>query len=215
MDTWQRHWLDSFITATPSSAAGAYLFHDYFQFNENMELGYLEQTVGKFQGEAKASKYYTMLEKSYQQRLALSPGNVAPDFSALRPDSSEFTLSDTRGKYVLLDFWASWCIPCRQSIPHWKTVYEQYHDQGLEIVAITNDSRWSDWLKALEEENMPWIQVADDFPVKNMPARIGTLYMTPFLPTYVLLDPEGKIILHNGSKEEVTNEIEKRIGRQG
>ena len=93
-------------------------------------------------------------------------------------------------------------------------MYAKYHDKGFEIVGVTNDSKWEAWEKALEEENMPWIQVADDFPVKNMPARIGTQYMIPFLPTYVLLDEEGKIILHNGSKEEVTAEIEKRLGSE-
>lgn len=214
MDDWERHWLDSFIAAEPSSVAGAYAFHRYFQFNEDMELERMEQLLGQFQDAAKASPYYAQLDDSYRKRLALVPGEVAPDFTALRPDSTEFTLSSTRGKLVLLDFWASWCVPCRQSIPHWKEVYAKYADKGFEIVAVTNDNRWSDWLQALEEENMPWIQVADEFPVKNMPARIGTLYMTPFLPTYVLLDADGKIIFHNGSKEEITDEIEKRLGSE-
>lgn len=214
MDDWERHWLDSFITAEPSSVVGTYVFHRYFQFNEDMELERMEQLLGQFQDAAKASPYYAQLDDSYRKRLALVPGEVAPDFTALRPDSTEFTLSSTRGKLVLLDFWASWCVPCRQSIPHWKEVYAKYADEGFEIVAVTNDNRRSDWLQALEEENMPWIQVADEFPVKNMPARIGTLYMTPFLPTYVLLDPEGKIILHNGSKEEITTEIENRLGSE-
>lgn len=210
---WEKQWLDSFINATPSSVVGAYLFHHYFQFNESMELEDMEQTLGKFEGEAKASPYYIQLNKSYQQRLTLAPGQIAPDFTALHPDSTEFTLSSTRGNLVLLDFWASWCVPCRQSIPHWKELYRGYSDKGFEIVAVTNDHDWDAWFKALEEENMPWIQVADDFPLKNMPARIGTLYMTPFLPTYVLLDPDGRILIHNGSKEEITEEIKRRLDK--
>src|SRR5690606_30851036 len=130
----------------------------------------------------------------------------------LKRDSTSFTLSSTRGQYVLIDFWASWCAPCRASIPHWKELYAQYHDKGFEIVAVTNDSRWSDWFKALDEEKMPWIQVADEFPVKGMPARIGTLYLTPHLPSYVLLDKEGKVIYHLGSKEEITAKIKELLG---
>lgn len=208
---WEKHWLDSFIAATPESVVGAYLFYEYFQFNEDIDLEDMGQTLGKLQGEAKASPYYAQLDKSYQQRLALAPGESAPDFTALRPDSTEFKLSSTRGKLVLIDFWASWCVPCRESIPHWKALYEQYSPKGFEIVGITNDSRWSDWFLALEEENMPWIQVADDFPIKRMPARIATEYMIPYLPTYVLLDPEGTIIFHNGSKEEITEEVKRRL----
>src|SRR5690606_13098994 len=152
-------------------------------------LDSLKATLALFQGDAKASPYFDSVNKELGLRMAVSPGQVAPDFTALKTDSSEFKLSSTRGQYVLIDFWASWCAPCRASIPHWKEVYAQYHDKGFEIVGVTNDSRWEDWFKALEEEKMPWIQVADDFPIKNMPARIATQYVIPYLPTYVLLDP--------------------------
>src|SRR5690606_16258058 len=209
---WEWKYVDSFSNAQPNSVVAAYLFNNYFQYNETMELTKMEQIMQRFQGDAKASQYYNALEANYNLKVALQPGNVAPDFTALRPDSTEFTLSSTRGKLVMIDFWASWCVPCRKSIPHWKEVYAEYASRGLEIVAVTNDSKWDAWKKALEEENMPWIQVADDFPVKNMPARIATQYMIPFLPTYVLLDEDGKIILHNGSKEEITVEITRLLG---
>lgn len=208
---WEGNAIDSFVNGNPSSVVSAYLFWNHYRFNEDMPLEKMESTIGLFQGEALSSQYYKLLDVDLKQRIALKPGNVAPDFTALRPDSTEFTLSSTKGKYVLLDFWASWCVPCRKSIPHWKEIYAKYQSKGLEIVGVTNDSKWKDWLTALEQEKMPWIQVADDFPVENMPARIATQYMIPFLPTYVFLDPEGKIILHNGSKEEITQQIEKRL----
>lgn len=208
---WEENWIDSFVNENPSSMVGAYLFWNHYQFNEDIPLEKMKAIIGLFQGGASSSQYYKLLDADLKQRIALAPGNIAPDFTALKPDSTEFTLSSTRGKYVLLDFWASWCVPCRKSIPHWKEIYAKYQNKGLEIVGVTNDSRWSDWHKALEQENMPWIQVADDFPVKNMPARIGTQYMTPYLPSYTLLDTEGKILLHDASKEDITKEIEERL----
>lgn len=163
--------------------------------------------MAKFTGQAKSTVYFSNLTDDLQKRKALQPGNVAPDFTLLKPDSSSFTLSSLHGKYVLLDFWASWCVPCRKAIPHWKEVYKKYHPKGFEIVGVTNDIRWSDWFKALDEEKMPWLQVADEFPVKNMPSRVGTMYMTPYLPTYILLDKEGKILLHNASKEQIDQKL--------
>lgn len=203
----QKKWIDSFITKNPSAPAGAHLLSNYYMFNEDMPLQDMEAMMGKFTGEAKSTVYYKNLTEDLEQRKSLLPGNVAPDFTLLKPDSTSFTLSSLRGKYVLLDFWASWCVPCRKAIPHWKEVYKQYHDKGFEILGVTNDSRWSDWHKALEEEKMPWLQVADEFPVKNMPSRVGTMYMTPYLPTYILLDKDGKILLHNASKEQIDQKL--------
>lgn len=203
----QINWIDSFVNKNPSSAAGAYMLNQYYMFKEDYPLKDMKGLLSKFSGEAKSSAYYDILQKAADKRDALQPGNTAPDFTLLQRDSSAFTLSSLRGKYVLLDFWASWCVPCRKSIPHWKEVYQKYAPQGFEIVGITNDSRWSDWYKALDEEKMPWIQVADEFPRENMPARLATQYMIPYLPTYILLDKEGKILLHNASKEEIDGKL--------
>jgi thiol-disulfide isomerase/thioredoxin len=204
--------IDSFATANPSSPASIYLFHDYYRFNKAMPLADMQALLSKYSGEAKATVYYNLLAKSFERKKALQPGQPAPDFTLLKTDSSQFTLSSLRGKYVMLDFWASWCVPCRKAIPHWKEVYQKYQPKGFEIVGVTNDNRWSDWFKALKEEQMPWIQVADEFPEKNKPSRVGTLYMTPYLPCYILLDKEGKIILHNPSKEQIDEKLKELLG---
>lgn len=207
---WELQCIDSLIQAHPSSVAVAYLLQRYQQFNESIPVSDLEKRVAGLSAPAKESAYVKELQDIIAIKKALLPGQETPNFKALKTDSSEFTLSSLRGQYVLLDFWASWCVPCRKAIPHWKEVYSQYHDKGLEIVGVTNDSRWPDWFKALDMEKMPWLQVADDFPVKNRPARIATLYDIPSLPTYVLLDKEGKIVVHTTSKEDVDAEL-KRI----
>lgn len=208
----QKRWIDSFIKANPSSAAGAYLLNNYYMFNEDLPLKDMESLTGEFTGTAKSTLYFKILSEALAKRRALQPGNPAPDFTLKMPDSSSFTLSSLRGKYVMLDFWASWCVPCRKAIPHWKEVYRKYQSRGFEIVSITNDSRWKDWFKALEDEKMPWIQVADEFPIKNMPARLAELYMIPYLPTYILLDKDGKIVLHNGTEAQIDEKLKGIFG---
>lgn len=208
----EKQWIDSFVTANPGSAAGAYLFNNYYLANDGMPLQDIESMVSKFTGNARASVYFDGLSQALSKRKALQPGNPAPDFTLLKPDSSSFTLSSLRGKYVMLDFWASWCVPCRKAIPHWKELYKKYQNKGFEIVAVTDDIQWDEWFKALEVEKMPWTQVADEFPVENRPARVGTLYMTPSLPFYVLLDKEGKILIHNATKQDIDEKLKELLG---
>lgn len=208
----QIKWIDSFVTANPSSAAGAYMLNQYYMFNEDLPLKDMKSLISKFKAPADSTIYFDILSKAAAKRDALQPGNAAPEFTLLQRDSSQLSLSSLKGKYVMLDFWASWCVPCRKAIPHWKEVYAKYHPKGFEILSITNDSRWSDWFKALDDEKMPWLQVADEFPVKNMPAKIAELYMIPYLPTYVLLDKEGKIIMHNGSEQQIDEKLKEIFG---
>ena len=208
----QKQWIDSFIRASPSSPAGTYMLSNYYMFNEDLPLQEMESLMNLFTGKARSTVYFKNLSGAVVKRKALQPGNTAPDFTLKKPDSTSFSLSSLRGQYVLLDFWASWCVPCRKAIPHWKEVYKKYQPKGFEILSITNDSRWNDWFKAMKDENMPWLQVADEFPVKNMPARVAELYMIPYLPTYILLDKEGKIILHNGTEQQIDEKLKTIFG---
>lgn len=200
---WQLKWIDGYIAKNPGSVAGAYIFNNYYKFNTGMPLTELDARLAKFDGDARKSAYYLETAREAGLRRALLPGKTAPDFTLLKRDSTKLTLSDARGKYVMLDFWASWCKPCREAIPHWKSIYQKYRNKGFEIISVSDDSRWADWTKAMDFEKMPWTQVIDEFPVKNMPARVGTLYQTHFIPFYVLLDKEGKILVYSGDEKDI------------
>jgi thiol-disulfide isomerase/thioredoxin len=183
-----------------------------YLFISDKPLNRIDSILNKFEGDAKNSVYYNSVASTQQKIKALLPGNVAPDFTLLQRDSSKFNLSSMRGNYAMIDFWASWCHPCRQAIPHWKEVYQKYHAKGFGMVSVSDDARWKDWFKAMDQEKMPWHQVCDEFPVENMPARVGELYMTTYIPFYVLLDKDGKILVYSGKEEDIDKKLKEIFG---
>ena len=208
----QLEYIKPFIAENPSSVAGLYMLSNHYMFNSQMPLAELEGLLAQLKGEPTQSLYFSNIKKEIEERKSVLPGNMVADFTLLKPDSTKFTLSSLKGKYVLIDFWASWCKPCREAIPHWKEVYTKYKDKGFEIVGVTNDSRWADWKKAMEQEQMPWIQVADEFPLKNMPARVISKYKHGTIPLYVLLDKDGTILVKSGDKNEIDNKLSELMG---
>jgi thiol-disulfide isomerase/thioredoxin len=209
---WQQNYVKNYIDKNPASVAGPYMLRQLYMWYSDLPFSDMQSMVANFQGQAKDSKYYKSLEDILAKRKAVMPGSIAPDFTLLKRDSSKLTLSSTRGKYMMIDFWASWCHPCRQAIPHWKGVYNKYHDKGFDIVSVSDDSRWKDWFKAMDQEKMPWTQVCDEFNIKNMPARVGTLYMTTYIPFYVLLDKDGKILVYSGDENKIDDKLKEIFG---
>lgn len=204
--------INQYISKNPNSVAGAYMLRDLYNWYSDLPLDDMISMSDKFQGEAKKSNYYESLQGIIAKRNAVAVGSIAPDFTLLKRDSSQLTLSSTRGKYMMIDFWASWCHPCRQAIPHWKEVYAKYHAKGFDIVSVSDDSKWKDWFKAMDVEKMPWMQVCDEFPIKNMPAKVGSLYMTTYIPFYVLLDKDGKILVYSGDQNKIDEKLKEIFG---
>lgn len=121
----------------------------------------------------------------------LSVGGQAPEIELNSPDGKPIKLSSTRGSYVLIDFWASWCRPCRAENPNNVKLYEKYHDKGFEIYAVSLDKTKDAWLKAIEKDNLTWIHVSD---LKFWQSAGAKTYNVRGIPHTVLLDKEGKII---------------------
>lgn len=135
-------------------------------------------------------------------------GSIAPDFSIKDTLGRVANLSDFKNKYVLIDFWASWCGPCRRNNPTLKDIYNQYKAKGLRVLSVSVDKDPKNWKKAIREDKMNWTQGSDLIGPKSLPA---VRYGVTAYPTYILLDPTGKIILKSEGDIDFVSEKMKKI----
>ncbi|WEK17522.1 MAG: TlpA disulfide reductase family protein [Candidatus Pedobacter colombiensis] len=133
------------------------------------------------------------LKKEYLDKKAirnsLKTGSEIPTIVYNNPDGKPVDVKSFKGKYVLIDFWASWCGPCRKAIPEIKTLYSQYKEKGFDVLSVSIDTDNAAWRKAMSEEDMPWTQVLS--PDKN---KTLADFMIMGVPTLFLVDKEGKIV---------------------
>lgn len=139
---------------------------------------------------AKASYYGQKVKEELYP--AGEVGSAVAEFTVKDNDGKEVTLASLREgkKYVLIDFWASWCNPCRKEIPNLKNLYKLYGDKGFQIVSISIDKKKAEWEKALEEEQLPWPNFLDE-------TGVADLYKVRFVPTMYLIDAQGTLVGEN------------------
>lgn len=131
------------------------------------------------------------LQMEMRQMSAFLVGGEAPDFSQPNPEGESLSLSELRGKVVLVDFWASWCGPCRRENPNVVRLYEEYKDDGFEILGVSLDRTKDRWLQAIAQDGLEWLHVSD---LKGWQNEVAQLYGVTSIPHTVLLDAEGRII---------------------
>lgn len=179
----------NFVKEHSSSVVAAYI--TLLQLANQIDGTELDSITSRFVPEISTSEYVVKLKELVQEQKKTAVGAMAPDFTMNDTEGKPVQLSSLKGKIVLVDFWASWCGPCRQENPNVVKLYQQYHDKGFEIIGVSLDRAKEDWLKGIKDDNLTWIHVSDLQFWQNAAAR---LYGVNAIPQSFLLDKDGKII---------------------
>ncbi|MRG47195.1 redoxin domain-containing protein [Chitinophaga sp. SYP-B3965] len=190
----QKEILRKFITSKPKSVLGLEALKEYAgSFPDYQEVQPLFKSLAAdVQKSEQGVKYADRLEKV----KAVAIGAVAPDFTQNDPEGKPVSLASFRGKYVLIDFWASWCGPCRAENPAVVKAYNEYKDRNFTILGVSLDQEGAHakWVEAIKADNLTWTQVSDLAFWKN---AVAQQYAVNSIPQNFLLDPNGKIIAKN------------------
>lgn len=139
-----------------------------------------------------------------EKMLVLEVGKVAPDFTMKNPEGQELSLHSIRGKVKIVDFWASWCAPCRAENPRMKKLYADFKEKGLEIIGVSLDKTKMAWTKAIHDDGLPWIQLSD---LLGNASPVMKRYNVEQIPFMIVLDEENRIVARNLRGEELYRKI--------
>jgi peroxiredoxin len=188
---------NAYITDPKSNAATtAFLTLNNIQNSQGMGLPQMEALAKNLSSAAKLTAYGKKVKQIIGRHSADEIGNVAPDFTLMDSADKAITLSQFKGKkYVLVDFWATWCGPCRGEFPHLKAAMEKYASKDLVILGVSIDADKKKWKSMIAQPGYtPWLQVYDT-PGPNQVA--STLYTVPSIPRNFLIDKNGVVIAKN------------------
>ncbi len=176
--------------ATPSLAA----FYGLQMIDATQNFEFIDSIATQLQAEMPENFHVENLISQVSTKKSLAIGKIAPEIALQNPEGETITLSSLRGKYVLIDFWAAWCRPCRAENPNVVRVYNKYSNENFEILGVSLDRTRDKWLGAIEQDGLPWLHVSD---LKYWRSKAAVDYQVNAIPATFLIDPDGKIIAKN------------------
>lgn len=189
------------IKANPDSYVSAFVIASGMG---QMEYEQLKERYNLLGEKAKAGAQGKAIAAQIAKLESTAIGQIAPNFTITTPEGESISLYDIKGKVKLIDFWASWCGPCRGENPHVVEIYKEYHPKGLEIFGVSLDNNKEAWVKAIADDGLVWKHGSDLKGWQSAPAQ---LYSVTGIPHTVLLDENNKIIAKNLRGDELKQKI--------
>ena len=197
---------NAFIEANPTSV---YALSTFASEVGDLPVADLDAKVATFDTVAAYANNEILKEVKETVALikSLQPGQKAPDFVQNDPDGKPVKFSDiySKNKLTMVDFWASWCGPCRAFNPDLVKIYKKYHKKGFEILGVSNDRDYDAWVKGIKDDKLTWPQVSD---LKFWDNEVGRMYYVRYIPQNIFVDQNGIIVGRQIDKPEVANFID-------
>lgn len=190
--------ISKFITEHPGSIVSAYVL--YRNWSYRLTPDQILQNIALLDKSLQNSTYVKELQELAKVLNGLQVGKKAPDFVSKDPEGKSVRFSENLKGYTLVDFWASWCGPCRKENPNIVAAYKEYHDKGFNIIGISLDKKKENWIKGIKDDNLNWLQVSD---LLFWNSEIAKLYGVRAIPGNYLVDSKGIIVARNLHGEEL------------
>ncbi len=197
------------LEANQASYLAPYLAHKCLRMQASQQA-YVETLLPRLEKLHPGSPYLPLLRESMTGQEALAVGALAPDLNLTTAEGTTVKLSSLRGQYVLLDFWASWCKPCRAENPNVRAAYDEFQGKGagFTVYAVSLDDNRAKWLQAVQQDGLPWTHVSDLVGWQSPAAKT---YKVTAIPNSWLVDPTGRIVAKNLRGKELSKELSKRL----
>jgi len=198
-------YMQDYVSNNPKSYVSLLLLSEMIS-NPEMDFQKLKSGFEALNKDLKSTKLGKEIEEKLKSVSSTAIGQKAPDFSAPNPQGKMVSLKESMGKVTLIDFWASWCGPCRRENPNVVALYNEFHEKGLNIIGVSLDKEdaHNKWVEAIATDNLTWTQISN---LKFWQDPIAQLYNVKSIPATFLLDESGKIVAKNLRGEELRAKV--------